>query len=168
LGASRWLKVCHGRKIGAVPRLDFELELAVQNTVRDLIRSGVVQSAHDCSEGGLAVALAECCFNPNQLLGAEVVAQLSNFPADEERNLEPCATLFNEAQSRIIISVDPQQLENVRGRLREVPFTILGTVGGDDLRIRVSDHDFRWPIAELHDLWFNSIRRIMESDASAS
>ena len=59
-----FLKVCHGRKEGLPPRLDIARELAVQNAVRELIRAGLVRSAHDCSEGGLAVALAECCFNP--------------------------------------------------------------------------------------------------------
>src|SRR5437899_109607 len=70
LGASRFLKICFGKKIGPVPKLEIELELAVQNAVRDLIRLGLVRSAHDCSEGGLTVALAECCFNPDDLLGA--------------------------------------------------------------------------------------------------
>ena len=78
LGASHFLKVCHGRKEGLPPRLNIELELAVQNAVRELIRAGLIKSAHDCSEGGLAVALAECCFNPDRLLGAEInVAQAS-------------------------------------------------------------------------------------------
>ncbi len=72
MGGSRFLKVCYGRKAGLPPRLDVERELAVQNAVRDLIRAGMVRSAHDCSEGGLAVALAESCFNPDGLLGADV------------------------------------------------------------------------------------------------
>src|SRR5204863_1744659 len=72
LGASHFLKVCCGRKEGLPPRLDISRELAVQNGVRKLIRAGLVKSAHDCSEGGLAVALAECCFNPDGLCGAEV------------------------------------------------------------------------------------------------
>src|SRR4030088_3004439 len=72
MGASHFLKVCHGRKEGLPPRLDVERELAVQNSVRDLIHTGLVRSAHDCSEGGLAVALAESCFDPAGLLGAEV------------------------------------------------------------------------------------------------
>ena len=59
MGGSHFLKVCHGRKEGLPPRLDVERELAVQNAVRELIRAGLVRSAHDCSEGGLAVALAE-------------------------------------------------------------------------------------------------------------
>ncbi|MFL6568541.1 MAG: AIR synthase related protein, partial [Chthoniobacterales bacterium] len=158
LGASRFLKVCHGRKAGLPPRLNIERELAVQNAVRDLIRAGFVRSAHDCSEGGLAVALAESCFNPESLFGCGVQI--------EAAQLVPA--LFGEAQSRIVISVNPENLEAVRSRLTSVPFSVLGKVTGDELRIRVAEEDFRWPIAELHDLWFNSIARIMESDASES
>src|SRR6202795_1052756 len=72
MGASHFLKVCHGRKEGLPPRLDIARELAVQNSVRELIRAGLVKSAHDCSEGGLAVALAESCLNPTGLYGADI------------------------------------------------------------------------------------------------
>src|SRR6478672_613720 len=107
LGASRFLKVCFGKKIGPVPKLDIAFEITVQNAVRDLIRLGLVRSAHDCSEGGLMVALAECCFNPNRLLGADVDS--SGDPADEAHvsHRDAATALFNEVQSRIIISCDP-------------------------------------------------------------
>src|SRR5918996_884758 len=85
LGASRYLKVCHGLKIGPPPHIDLTHEINVQNAVRDLIREGFVRSAHDCSEGGLAVALSECCFNPEKLFGANVDLRPRNdgFPAIE-------------------------------------------------------------------------------------
>ncbi|MDQ3622736.1 MAG: phosphoribosylformylglycinamidine synthase subunit PurL, partial [Verrucomicrobiota bacterium] len=71
LGASHYLNVVHGQKAGRVPKLDFAREIAVQEAVRAMIRSGLVKSAHDCSEGGLAVALAECCLSdPRQQSGA--------------------------------------------------------------------------------------------------
>src|SRR6266496_1682309 len=72
LGGSRFLKVCHGKKIGPPPHVDLAHEIKIQNAVRDLIGAGLVRSAHDCSEGGLAVALAESCFNPTGLYGADV------------------------------------------------------------------------------------------------
>src|SRR6202171_4103234 len=72
LGASHFLKVCHGRKEGPPPHVDLAHEIKVQNAVRELIRAGLTKSAHDCSEGGLAVALAESCFNPTGLYGADV------------------------------------------------------------------------------------------------
>ncbi len=94
----------------------------MQNAVRDLIRDGLVQSAHDCSEGGLAVTLAESCFNPKRLFGAEIsVARASGLREDksavadlrgeEDRKRDACATLFNESQSRIVISVASENLE---------------------------------------------------------
>src|SRR5947207_3019635 len=72
LGGSRFLKVCHGKKIGPPPQVDLAHEIEIQNAVRDLIHAGLVQSAHDCSEGGLAIALAESCFNPKERFGAEI------------------------------------------------------------------------------------------------
>jgi phosphoribosylformylglycinamidine synthase len=170
LGGSQFLKVCHGKKIGPPPHVDLAHEIKVQNVVRDLIRTGLVKSAHDCSEGGLAVALAECCFNPDSLLGAQInVAQLSNLRTDEDRKFETCATLFNESQSRIIISVAPENLEKAISMLRErgIPFWHLGQVGGDELRIRLDEETLRLPIADLFDDWWNAIRRAVESDSSA-
>jgi phosphoribosylformylglycinamidine synthase II len=169
LGGSRYLKVCHGLKIGPPPHVDLAHEIKVQNAVRDLIREGVVQSAHDCSEGGLAVALAECCFNPERLFGAEInVARASGLRGEEDRKRDACATLFNESQSRIVISVTPENLDNAIAMLRErdVPFQQLGKVSGDELQIRIDEQTFRWRIAEIYDEWWNAIRRAVEQDES--
>ena len=133
LGGSRYLKVCHGLKVGPPPHVDLAHEIKVQNTVRDLIREGLVKSAHDCSEGGLGVALAESCFNPERLFGAEItVARASGLREDksavvdmlgqEDRKRDACATLFNESQSRIVISVAPEDLEKVMAILHELMF----------------------------------------------
>ncbi|HEV8617861.1 MAG TPA: AIR synthase related protein, partial [Candidatus Udaeobacter sp.] len=159
LGGSQLLKVCYGKKIGPAPHVDLELEIKMQNAVRDLIRGGLVKSAHDCSEGGLGVALAECCFNPEQLFGAEIDLKAGDTPA--------ATVLFNESQSRIIISVAANNAERTMSTLREqgVPFQELGKVGGDDLRIRVNDETFRWPVTDLHDDWFNAIRRAVEDES---
>ena len=174
LGGSRFLKVCHGKKAGPVPRVDLEHEIKVQSAVRDLIRAGLVKSAHDCSEGGLAVALAECCFNREQQFGADVdlggVEALTP-GAGNSRNAADTVTttLFNESQSRIVISVTPENLERAMSILRErqIPFHSLGKVGGDQLRIRVAGEDLHWPIVDLYDDWWNSIRRAVESDTCA-
>ena len=170
LGGSQYLKVCYGLKIGPPPYVDLEHEIKVQNAVRDLIRQGLVKSAHDCSEGGLAVALAESCFNPEKLFGAEIDCSGGPVGRRKETSHSDAATvLFNEFQSRIIISVAPENLDDVISVLRErdVLFRQLGKVCGDELCIRVNNERFAWPIAELHDEWWNSIRRLVESDASA-
>ncbi len=76
--------------------------------------------------------------------------------------------LFNESQSRIVISVAPENLEKTMSILRKrgVPFERLGQVGGDELRIRANNENFRWPISDLYDDWWNSIRRAVESDSA--
>ena len=178
LGGSSYLKVCHGLKVGPPPHIDLAHEIKVQNAVRDLIREGLIKSAHDCSEGGLAVALAESCFNPEKPFGAKV--DCSRRPAGDAQGTmqtnqrhashsEAATALFNESQSRIIISVAPENLDKAESILREraVPFQQLGKVEGDQLRIQVEGKKFAWPVADLFDDWWNSIRGVVESDSSA-
>ncbi|PYJ79415.1 MAG: phosphoribosylformylglycinamidine synthase subunit PurL [Verrucomicrobia bacterium] len=158
LGGSQFLKACYGRKIGPPPNIDLEHEIKIQNTARELIRAGLVKSAHDCSEGGLAVALTECCFNPEKLLGAEIDLKTGETPVT--------AALFNESQSRIVISVDSKDAQKTTAILQQsgIPFQRLGQVEGNELRIRVNEKTFRWPIADLYDGWFNAIRRAVEDE----
>jgi phosphoribosylformylglycinamidine synthase len=153
MGASRFLKVCHGRKAGRPPRLDLERELAVQNAVRELIRAGLVRSAPDCSEGGLAVAIAESCFNPAGFLGAKI----------EIEGAADATVMFNESQSRIVISCAPTDVQKLFATLdsKAIPHRKLGEVASDSLTI----NELSWPIAEIHDDWFNAIRRAVESEA---
>src|SRR6266487_2735293 len=161
LGGSQYLKVCHGLKIGPPPHVDLPHETKIQSAVRVLIRERLVKSAHDCSEGGLAGALAECCFNPEKLFGAEIALNADDTSAT--------TVLFNESQSRILISVAPENLDNIMSILRDrdVPSQQLGQVGDNELRIQVNDESFAWPIADLYDDWWNAIRRFVESDSSA-
>ena len=169
LGGLRYLKVCHGLKTGPPPHVDLAHEIKVQNAVRDLICEGLVKSAHDCSEGGLAVALAESCFNPDQLFGAEIDCSHGPTGRPKETSHSDVATiLFNEAQSRIVISVAPENLDKAISLLRErdVPFQKLGKVGSDELQIRIDEQTFRWRVAEIHDQWWNAIRRAVEQDES--
>src|SRR6266498_2602903 len=175
LGGSSYLKVCHGLKIGPPPHVDLAHEIKVQNAVRNLIREGLVKSAHDCSEGGLAVAVAECCFHPEKLFGADV--DCSRRPAGDatraQETLQRSAShsdaatvLFKESQSRIIVSVEPADLEKTISIFREsaVSFEQLGKVSAEELCIRVNDETFRWQIADLYDDWWNAIRRAVEEE----
>jgi phosphoribosylformylglycinamidine synthase len=117
-----------------------------------------VKNAHDCSEGGLGVTLAECCFNPEEIFGADIDLGAYDTPVT--------AVLFNESQSRIVISVAAYDTEKAMSILRErdIPVEQLGKVGGGDLRIRVNEKSFRWPIVGLYDGWFNAIRRTVEDE----
>ncbi|MEA3209548.1 MAG: phosphoribosylformylglycinamidine synthase subunit PurL [Chthoniobacter sp.] len=156
LGASHFLKVLHGRKAGRVPQLDLARELAVHDAVRALIKSRLVRSAHDCSEGGLAVALAESCLSdPAKQLGATI-----DFG---QTGLRPDELLFNEAQSRIVISVPATSSGAVLALLewRGLPARRLGTVGGEELQIKANGREWHWPISELHAAWYGSIARAM-------
>jgi len=172
LGGSRYLKVCFDLKIGPPPQVDLAHEIKIQNAVRDLIRAGLVKSAHDCSEGGLAVSLAECCFNPKQRFGADIRIACGRGPAgraEETSHSDVATILFNESQSRILISVAPKDLERTISILdkADVPFQQLGKVGGGELGIEIADQKFAWPIADLYDDWWNSISHLVESDSAA-
>jgi len=166
LGGSRFLKVCHGKKLGPPPDVDLAHEIKIQDAVRELIRAGLTKSAHDCSEGGLAVALAESCLNPTQRFGTEIKLACESL---SRTDASATTALFNESQSRVVISVAPESLEKTMSMLGKagVPFHQLGTVGGDRLRIKVADQNFTWPIADLYDDWWNSIRRLVEGDSCA-
>ncbi|MEI6073548.1 MAG: phosphoribosylformylglycinamidine synthase subunit PurL [Verrucomicrobiae bacterium] len=157
LGASHFLLAIHGLKAGPPPRLDYKKELAVQDAVRSLIRMGLVRSAHDCSDGGLAVALAESCISGDRMLGAR-----TEIPSTSPRADVP---LFNESQSRIVLSVKPADADAVLAHIeaRGVPASRLGTVtDGASLEISTAGKAFSWPLASLQASWGTSIARLME------
>src|SRR5580700_5237696 len=113
IGGSLYLKTIYRKKAGRPPRLDFDRELAVQKFLRALIRKGVVKSAHDCSEGGLAVALAECCMSGAEKIGARICLPRMN-GSSSLPNQRLDVTLFNESQSRIVVSVPSEASELVQ------------------------------------------------------
>ena len=161
IGGSHYLKVVHGLKAGLPPRIDFERELALQNALRELIRAGYVRSAHDCSEGGLAVAIAESCFNPDGFLGATI--DLADAGAQRLDQV-----LFNETQSRVVISTVPENAEAVLQLFvqRGLPAHRLGTVGSSELAITATGETLRWPIQEIHADWYNAIAAAVRGDLS--
>jgi phosphoribosylformylglycinamidine synthase len=148
-----------------------------------LIQSGLVKSAHDCSEGGLAVCLAESCVSQlvargmPRLIGAtiDLVGQASCLSVAEENadsethRQDACATtrmdalLFGETQSRVVITCAPLDAVKVveRAKLMDVPAMQIGKVGGDKLTVKTAAGEFSAPVAELHDVWWNSIARAM-------
>jgi len=157
LGASHYLKIIHGRKEGLPPRLDFARELAVQEAVRSLIRSGFVKSAHDCSEGGLAVALAECCISGKKQIGARIDLDGAGMRLDQ--------LLFNESPSRIVITVAATGASAALSLLewRGTPVARIGVAGGPELAIRAGGVQFSWPVAELYKGWYSAIGDLMSS-----
>jgi len=142
LGGSEYLKLIHSLKVGEPPKINLKNEKAVQRTCIQAIESGLISSAHDCSEGGLAIALAECCiFNPECKVGALI--NLSSLTSRSSRltshlsHLAASVLLFGETQSRIIISCHPDNFAKIKdfAEKHNVPFFNLGTVGGKRLVI---------------------------------
>jgi phosphoribosylformylglycinamidine synthase len=164
LGGSAWLQGLHQLKTGQPPRCDLEKERSLHNTLRGFIQCGLIKSAHDCSEGGLAVALAESCISQQiaretpRLIGARI--DLS-FAVAEATRLD--ALLFGETQSRVIVSVAPLDVVKVveRAKILGVSAVKIGIVGGGELTLKAGKWEGKWPLAELHDLWWNSIARAM-------
>jgi phosphoribosylformylglycinamidine synthase len=134
LGGSEYLAQLHGIAAGPAPHLDLAREQALQRLVVRGIRTGLVESAHDCAEGGLAVALAECCFDTS--MGATIdVAAVHDVP-DAVR---PTATLYGESASRVIVSAPAERLEELLSLARElgVPASVVGVTGGSRITIKV-------------------------------
>jgi len=153
IGGSEYLQLIHGLKLGRIPRLDLERERAVQDTCLEVIRAHLVSSAHDCSEGGLAVTLAECCIsNSGKERGA--IIELEAFP--EILSIRMDALLFGETQSRILISCHPRNFPQIQrvARRNKVPCARLGVVTGDRLTIRrIKKRVLDLSLKELGEKW---------------
>ncbi|GAB4369665.1 MAG: phosphoribosylformylglycinamidine synthase subunit PurL [Calditrichia bacterium] len=154
IGGSEFLKEYYGLVSGDCPDLDLETEKRTQQAVLECIRRGWVQSAHDVSDGGLAVALAEACIiNPEKMIGAQISV--------DPGNLRPEWLLFSESQSRILISVARENQQAVEEFFRNasVPLTRLGEVGGNRL---VINHWIDASLEYLAKIYYNTLEKIME------
>ena len=157
LGGSEYLATIHGTVIGAPPRCDVEREKAVIDVLLEAIRSGAVSSAHDCSDGGLAVALAECCIaNPEHESGAEI--DLSSYS-----DLSNRAILFGESQGRVVVSsVAPARVLEIAAK-SGVPCTQIGKVHlhSSTLDIKLPTRSLQIPLARLRRAYHDTIPTIM-------
>ena len=153
LGGSEYLKVAHGRVAGTPPAVDLALERGVQRTCRAAVEAGLLSSAHDVSEGGLAAALAEACMGgPGRGMGAVV-----DLPGDSR----PDVLLFGESHSRIVVSLkeeDYGRLQALASR-EGVPAAVIGRVGGTHL---VIGDLVRAPVERLRDLWSTGLERCIK------
>jgi phosphoribosylformylglycinamidine synthase len=133
LGGSEYLWSRERRLAGALAPLDLETERRVQRAVRAAVSAGLVTAAHDCSEGGVAVALAEGCVTGRELVGCE-----ATLPAGARADL----VLFGEGPSRVVVAVDPVRAREFEGLMAEsaIPWRWVGTTGGGRLVIRVGSH----------------------------
>jgi phosphoribosylformylglycinamidine (FGAM) synthase-like enzyme len=145
--------VIHGVIAGAPPAMIIEDELAIHRALLDAIEAGLVKSAHDCSEGGIAVALAESAIAGG--LGANVAL-------DDE--LTAVASLFSETQGRIVLTCDDADAERLTDLFvsHEVPFSVIGEVIGDRLII---EGTLNVALDALRDAWAPTLERLVAGDA---
>ena len=162
IGGSEYLYVTADLVAGAPPAVDLDGERALQQVVLAMVRARVLRSAHDCSEGGLACALAESAIgNGEAPFGVRV--QL-------EDQLTPIGALFGEAQGRIVVSCDPRHTEEVQ-RLAaryEVPAKRIGSVtpAAAGFRVSVRDASLVADVASMADAYFGALPRIMDAPAT--
>ncbi|MHB8926164.1 MAG: phosphoribosylformylglycinamidine synthase subunit PurL [Bacillota bacterium] len=175
LGGSEYLKVVHGLVAGRPPALDLDLEARVHRACLRAIRAGLIKSAHDVSDGGLAVTLAEACFGgpgENAPVGAAIelpaagpVAGGAAGDATSGPAARLDAILFGEDQSRIVVSLDPAGAARLRRIAAEedAPLTVIGRVGGQALKIAVAGRPvIERPVAALKKLWKEAIPWLMK------
>ncbi len=167
LSLSEYAKVIGGNptiREGAVPVLDLEAEVSVQTACLRAAENGLLRSAHDCSDGGLAVELAECCFSSlnREVFGAEI---------DLTGEYDLATRLFSETPSRIVVSFDQAAL----GDMEEIvaaascPMTILGNVGSDRLRIESDGEEvIQIDVAELEKAWRTSLAAKLQTEVLAA
>lgn len=150
IGGSEYLKVIHNLKKGDTPSLDLEKEKKMQEVVLNTIGQDLVKSAHDCSEGGIAVALAECCVTKKEV-GAKVKV---------EENIRKDALLFGESQSRVILSCNKDDVAKISALCKDdVKMQEIGEVTGDKLVINsLVDID----VKKIADTWRGAIGEILK------
>jgi phosphoribosylformylglycinamidine synthase subunit PurL len=149
---------------GSVPAFDLGAELAVQSACLHAAEAGLLSSAHDCSDGGLGLALAECCFSSlnREQIGADV--KLSD-------QLDSATALFSESPSRIIISFPEQSLAEVQAIAQRAgsPFQVIGQVGGERLQIRLGRANaIDATVCELESVWSTSLAKKLAAEVMAA
>jgi len=154
LGASEYLHAIYHQTRGDAPAVDLEFEKRLQDALLSAIREGFIRSAHDCSEGGLAVALAECCIsNKENMVGATIKAT-DDMRAD--------CLLFGESPSRVIVSCSALNADRLNRHFQNssVACERIGSTGGEKLII---NDLISAGLSDLSDAWYGSMSRMMET-----
>ncbi|NJL19033.1 MAG: hypothetical protein HC901_01630 [Bdellovibrionaceae bacterium] len=138
--------------------MDLANEKQFLDAIRSLIHTGKVKSAHDCSDGGLAVALAECTFDKG--LGAEIC-----LPTTESRQLRADSLLFNESSARAVITVAAGDVEAALAHFKNAGITAerIGTVQGDTLTLHAGTEKLSYSVPTLRAAYEQAIPKLMES-----
>ena len=167
LGGSEYLATMHNMVAGRPPALDLKREAALQKLIVKLVREGCVESAHDCSEGGLAIALAECTFDTG---GLGVSADVTAVATERNPTFAVNATLFGESASRILVSVSSHHLDHVMAEAKaaEVTAREIGRIGGERIRLSVNGQvAIDSPVASAETAWATAIENKMRRKPKA-
>jgi phosphoribosylformylglycinamidine synthase len=159
LGGSEYLKVAHGLIRGVPPALDLAREAALQQVLVQGAAMRIIRSAHDCAEGGLAITIAECCFDSSH--GVEVDLQGVAGAA----GWRDVATLFGESASRAVVSVSPEHVDRMlaMAAAANLPAARLGVVGGERIRVSVEgERVLDEPLAAAERIWSTAIEEYFE------
>jgi phosphoribosylformylglycinamidine synthase II len=159
-GSSEYAKVVLGELWGFPPALELEGEAALQKTIVELGRAGLIESAHDCSEGGLAVALARCAFQKNMGCSVELSSQ----------ELAAEFVLFGEDASRIVISCDPASVARIKevAEKHGISADVLGETVSGNLEIKVHGRAMiSASVAELRDVYENALEQALRGEPAA-
>jgi phosphoribosylformylglycinamidine synthase len=159
LGGSEYLKVAHGLIRGVPPSLDLAREAALQRVLVEGAAAGLIRSAHDCAEGGLAVTLAECCFDSSFGVDVDVAGVAASA---EWRDV---ATLFGESASRVVVSVSPERVGALlsMAAAANLPAAQIGIVGGERIRIAVEgERVLDEPLAAAELVWSTALEGYFE------
>ena len=154
IGGSEYLSYIHKLVRGRVPDIDLKFEVRLQDSVRDIIKAGLVKSAHDISDGGLAIALAECCIgDPEKSKGATIRLPQNGVRRDR--------LIYGEDQSRIIITASRSNVEKIVTAMdkKHISCKEIGTVGGTIFEIVGI---MRMSLEEMKQRYYMSIESIME------
>ena len=160
LGGSEYLKTVHDLVRGLPPALDLGRERALQRLLVLLADERLVHSAHDCSDGGLAVTLAECTFNGGGI-GAE--ASIEGVSVAKDARINIAAALFGESASRVVVSTAPDLVTEVLQQAARagVPARVIGETGGNRLRMAVAGSvEVDVAIEQAERAWSDAVGRI--------
>lgn len=153
VGGSEYLKLIYNLVTGEIPRIDLQTERDLHKLILHLIDNGLINSAHDISDGGIITAIAESCIiNPIKALGAKV-----KIPIKTREDF----SFFSESQSRVIVSVNPESKEKFEEIVSKsfTPFLLLGNVNGTSLNV---NDQYNFPTSHLMDLYYSAIKKRMD------
>ncbi|HEX4961176.1 MAG TPA: phosphoribosylformylglycinamidine synthase subunit PurL [Thermoanaerobaculia bacterium] len=149
-GGAAYLRLLHGLEQGRPPEVDLGAELRLARLLRSLVARGLIRMAHDLSEGGFLLSLAEACFG-RRPMGARVEVPMAG------------ADLFSETQGRALVACAAGSLDRVLRAAEEagVPAREIGETGGSDLEVRSGGEILTAPVARLHEIWSTALPKAL-------